>query len=239
VRLGVNLPGPFWISSRIGGCGCLTILLWPLEVSLWLIAVVVLAYIALAKYLWPQGWWGKAVTIIIPIVVVIIASMSGAASSSQQTTGTSTQAAQAQNPVQAPSPSPTAAPSPNTNHQVTWAAFIHTYPSDRLSFLTRDAQAYCSARHPHASRCVQHLRKHAKHLGIIPIHNPPPAPPTNSSGSGSGTSGSGNCYPTTSSGHCYQTGEYCSLSEHDQLGVAGDGKPIKCEDNNGWRWEPL
>jgi hypothetical protein len=22
-------------------------------------------------------------------------------------------------------------------------------------------------------------------------------------------------------------------------GVAGDGEAIKCEDNNGWRWEPV
>jgi hypothetical protein len=225
VRLGVNLPSPFWISSRIRGCGCLTILLWPLEVSLWLLAVVIFAYIALAKYLWPQGWWGKAVTILIPVVLVIIGSVSGAASSSQQTTSASTQVAQAQNPVQSQSPSPTAAPSHHTKRRVTWAAFIRRYPSDRHSFLTRDAPAYCSAKHPYDSRCVQQLRKHAKHLGIIPVHNPSPVTPTSSSGSGSGTSGGGSCYPTTSSGHCYEPGEFAASPSMASLASQATARP--------------
>jgi hypothetical protein len=28
-------------------------------------------------------------------------------------------------------------------------------------------------------------------------------------------------------------------SDHGKTGVAGDGAAIKCEDNNGWRWEPV
>jgi len=46
------------------------------------------------------------------------------------------------------------------------------------------------------------------------------------------------CYPKSSSGHCYEPGEYCSDADHGTSGVAGDGEPIVCTDNDGWRWEP-
>ena len=46
-------------------------------------------------------------------------------------------------------------------------------------------------------------------------------------------------YPLTNSGHCYEPGEYCRKSDHGASGVAGDGKKIICEDNDGWRWEPV
>lgn len=62
---------------------------------------------------------------------------------------------------------------------------------------------------------------------------PAPAQPTPSS-----TSSSSSCYPTASSGNCYEPGEYCSDADHGMSGVAGDGKSITCEDNDGWRWEP-
>jgi hypothetical protein len=39
-------------------------------------------------------------------------------------------------------------------------------------------------------------------------------------------------------GNCYQPGEDCRNSDHRLSGVAGDGKAITCEDNDGWRWEP-
>jgi len=46
------------------------------------------------------------------------------------------------------------------------------------------------------------------------------------------------CYPLTNGGNCYEPGEYCRNSDHGASGVAGDGKRIICEDNDGWRWEP-
>ena len=46
------------------------------------------------------------------------------------------------------------------------------------------------------------------------------------------------CHPMTSSGNCYEPGEFCSDADHGEVGVAGDGKTITCEDNDGWRWEP-
>jgi hypothetical protein len=46
------------------------------------------------------------------------------------------------------------------------------------------------------------------------------------------------CYPISDEGTCYEPGEYCRDSDHGVSGIAGDGKPITCEDNDGWRWEP-
>jgi len=63
---------------------------------------------------------------------------------------------------------------------------------------------------------------------------PPPAPTT-----ASAAPPTASCYPTTSSGHCYEPGEYCRISDRGTYGVAGDGEKILCEDNNGWRWEPV
>ena len=47
-----------------------------------------------------------------------------------------------------------------------------------------------------------------------------------------------NCSPLTNEGKCYEPGEFCRKSDHGMSGVAGDGKAIKCEDDDGWRWEP-
>jgi Bacterial Ig-like domain (group 3) len=47
------------------------------------------------------------------------------------------------------------------------------------------------------------------------------------------------CHPRASSGNCYEPGEFCPKADHGETGVAGDGKTIVCEDNDGWRWEPV
>jgi hypothetical protein len=45
------------------------------------------------------------------------------------------------------------------------------------------------------------------------------------------------CHPMTSSGNCYEPGEFCSVAEHGETGVAGDGKTITCVANGSyWRW---
>lgn len=59
-----------------------------------------------------------------------------------------------------------------------------------------------------------------------PVGPPPPGPPSG-------------CHPMTSTGHCYEPGEFCSDADHGLTGVAGDGETIRCEDNDGWRWEPI
>jgi hypothetical protein len=43
----------------------------------------------------------------------------------------------------------------------------------------------------------------------------------------------------TNSGKCYEPGEFCRNADHGNTGVAGDGRPIVCTNNNGWRWEPV
>jgi hypothetical protein len=46
------------------------------------------------------------------------------------------------------------------------------------------------------------------------------------------------CYPISDEGTCYEPGEYCRYSDEGTSGIAGNGEPITCEDNDGWRWEP-
>jgi hypothetical protein len=63
----------------------------------------------------------------------------------------------------------------------------------------------------------------------------PPSPPTTTTPPAPVAS---SCSPLSNGGNCYEPGEYCRNSDHGVSGVAGDGKSIMCEDNNGWRWEP-
>jgi hypothetical protein len=58
----------------------------------------------------------------------------------------------------------------------------------------------------------------------------PPPPPSSVAPAG--------CHPLTNGGNCYEPGEYCRNDDHGMTGLAGDGKTITCEDNDGWRWEP-
>ena len=46
-------------------------------------------------------------------------------------------------------------------------------------------------------------------------------------------------FSLSNEGTCYEPGEFCRTTDHGKTGVAGDGKAIKCEDNDGWRWEPV
>jgi hypothetical protein len=63
---------------------------------------------------------------------------------------------------------------------------------------------------------------------------PPPPPPTSAP-----PAAPASCHPLTDGGNCYEPGEYCRDSDHGATGVAGDGEAIECEDNDGWRWEPV
>ena len=65
----------------------------------------------------------------------------------------------------------------------------------------------------------------------LPPTTAPPPPPT-------ATAAPASCHPLTAGGNCYEPGEFCRDSDHGVTGVAGDGKTITCEDNDGWRWEP-
>jgi hypothetical protein len=61
-----------------------------------------------------------------------------------------------------------------------------------------------------------------------PSPPPPPPPPPPAA-----------CHPLDSEGNCYEPGEYCPDADHGLSGIAGDGEAIICENNDGWRWEPV
>jgi hypothetical protein len=91
-------------------------------------------------------------------------------------------------------------------------------------------------------RVYAHGRKRSSHVWFTPRQKPPPPPPSSAPppapvASSSAPAPSG-CYPKTSSGNCYEPGEFCPHADAGMHGVAGDGKAIICENNNGLRWEP-
>jgi hypothetical protein len=67
-------------------------------------------------------------------------------------------------------------------------------------------------------------------LAAPPTQAPPPPPVTQAPAG---------CSPKTNAGNCYEPGEFCRDDDHGATGVAGDGEKIECEDNDGWRWEPV
>jgi hypothetical protein len=77
------------------------------------------------------------------------------------------------------------------------------------------------------------VRAYQRYVGPPTAPGAVPAPARSSAAPAPAT-----CYPKTSSGHCYEPGEFCRTADHGMTGVAGDGKAIICQDNNGWRWEP-
>jgi hypothetical protein len=66
----------------------------------------------------------------------------------------------------------------------------------------------------------------------------PPAPARTTRAAAPPPSTNASCYPLSNGGNCYEPGEFCRTADHGKSGVAGDGKPITCENNYGWRWEP-
>ena len=73
------------------------------------------------------------------------------------------------------------------------------------------------------------LRQRHRASPTTPAAAPPPPPASTAPAS---------CHPLTNGGNCYEPGEFCRASDHGVSGVAGDGKAITCENNDGWRWEP-
>jgi len=72
----------------------------------------------------------------------------------------------------------------------------------------------------------------------VPATSNAVAPPPQTTAPAAAPSTPSGCYPLTNGGNCYEPGEFCRNSDHGVSGVAGDGKRIICEDNDGWRWEP-
>jgi hypothetical protein len=71
-----------------------------------------------------------------------------------------------------------------------------------------------------------------------PVSTPAPSPPPATLGPPPSSPTPAGCHPLSNEGTCYEPGEFCRDSDHGVTGVAGDGKTITCEDNDGWRWEP-
>ena len=74
------------------------------------------------------------------------------------------------------------------------------------------------------------------------VHPPPAAPsspPTTAAPPPPPPAPAATCHPLTNGGKCYEPGEFCRDSDHGVTGLAGDGETIRCEDNDGWRWEPV
>jgi hypothetical protein len=107
------------------------------------------------------------------------------------------------------------------------------------------------SRHGSAGSCQASLRPRAAAVSAVaapttqpavaepttqPVASPSPAPVATQPVASPTTAAS--CYPLSDEGTCYEPGEYCRDDDHGMSGVAGDGKSIVCEDNDGWRWEP-
>jgi hypothetical protein len=90
-------------------------------------------------------------------------------------------------------------------------------------------------------RVHSHGQKASSRTSFTPRQKPPPPPPPPPSPapapSTSAAAPSG-CHPTASSGNCYEPGEFCPHADAGMSGIAGDGKAIICENNDGLRWEP-
>ncbi len=80
-----------------------------------------------------------------------------------------------------------------------------------------------------------HGQKHSARVWFTPRQPPPPPAPKPTTAP---PAPSGGCYPKASTGNCYEPGEFCPHADAGMTGLAGDGKTIICEDNDGLRWEP-
>jgi hypothetical protein len=97
--------------------------------------------------------------------------------------------------------------------------------------------------HGQQASCRVAFRPRAARVAVAPP--PPPAAPAPAPAPSPSRSAAPppppapSCYPLTDGGSCYEPGEFCRDSDHGASGVAGDGEKIRCEDNDGWRWEPV
>jgi hypothetical protein len=91
------------------------------------------------------------------------------------------------------------------------------------------------SRHGRTGDCSASFRPAATPT-VTPSPTVPVSSPTSSAPKPKPTA---SCYPVSDEGTCYEPGEYCRDDDHGATGLAGDGEQIICEDNDGWRWEPV
>jgi hypothetical protein len=92
------------------------------------------------------------------------------------------------------------------------------------------------SRHGRKGICRASFRPRSARSAPAPARTPPAASP---SPAPSPPPTAASCYPLSNEGTCYEPGEFCRDSDHGLSGLAGDGEKIRCEDNDGWRWEPV
>ena len=143
--------------------------------------------------------------------LVFVIGIAAAASSSSSSTPTVTSSLTAQAP--AVTASPTAAKTATATQTVTTAPPTTSAPPATPAQTAAAVQQTAPPTPAHTTSAA------------------PPAPPASTAPA--------SCHPLSNAGHCYEPGEFCRASDHGASGVAGDGEAIKCEDVNGWRWEPV
>jgi hypothetical protein len=84
--------------------------------------------------------------------------------------------------------------------------------------------------------CRARLRPRAGAVTVAAPAQPTTPPPTTPPAA---PQPAASCYPISDEGTCYEPGEFCRDDDHGMTGLAGDGETIICEDNDGWRWEPV
>jgi hypothetical protein len=210
VRLGVNLPGPFWASFNLSGrrsrgrrtsgnAGCLTGLLTLFFLPFYLIA-------KLYQFAWgkPQTQRGKVLSVsgvsVGLLILVIIGAAAGGGSSS-------------------PTPSPVASVAPVVAQFSPTSSPTHKAAASKSPTpVATSAAASSSSPAP--------VPTHSQQAPAPATSAPAPVAPA--------------CYPLTSGGNCYEPGEFCPAKDHGMSGIAGDGKSITCSyypSSGTWHWK--
>jgi hypothetical protein len=83
---------------------------------------------------------------------------------------------------------------------------------------------------------LQQIAEDGTYVAAVSNSNTTGSSTTNGSSTVTPPSG---CHPLSDEGTCYQPGEFCSSIDYGVSGVASNGESIECENNGGWRWEPV
>lgn len=229
MRIGANLPGPFWVSWNVGvrhrrgkpggRAGCPSVLALPFLLP----CLICVGIVKLYQHAWSRpATTGRKVASVtgvsLGLFVLLIIGLASTGSPQPPKPMSAAQPAPITTAASAPAPAPTPTPSPRAvprTESPTPVMMDHSPDPAPSSYsppapvATREAPAPA-----HAAPSTQ---------APAAVQQPSPAGPA--------------CSPTTSSGHCYEPGEFCPERDHGLSGTAGDGASITCEDNHGWRWE--
>ncbi len=109
------------------------------------------------------------------------------------------------------------------------------HPSNQSAVLSASSSAHTSTPSSSHSQAPTPSPVHTS----TPVSTPRPAPIATAAPISAPAPAAQGCTPLTNGGNCYEPGEFCRTSDRGASGVAGDGERIACEDNDGWRWEPV